>query len=68
LGKRDTGRLLNAWLKNNMVSLGEAGLNPREVILLSRNILSNLLVMASTRDSRWVLQSALLQNCQDRRL
>ena len=37
MGERDTGRLLDVWLRGGGASFGEAGLNPRGVILLPRN-------------------------------
>lgn len=37
MSERDTGRLLDVWLRGGGVSLGEAGLNPRGVILLPHN-------------------------------
>ncbi|MCI0338780.1 MAG: hypothetical protein L0226_14490 [Acidobacteria bacterium] len=48
IGERDADCLFDAWLRDSKVSFGEAGLNPRGVILLPRNILHNS--QANTRE------------------
>jgi hypothetical protein len=67
--ERDTGRLFNVWLRGRRLSFGEAGLNPRGVILLPRNNLyssrASLRGQAGQRINSW---GAQLPDCRERML
>jgi hypothetical protein len=52
MDERDTGRLFDVWLRGGRVSFGEAGLNPRGVILLPPNNLYGSRVNTRGRGQR----------------
>jgi hypothetical protein len=62
IAERDADRLSNVRLRDSKVSFGEAGLNPRGVILLPRNILHSLQV--NTRKRAGQRMNPAVCNCR----
>jgi hypothetical protein len=63
MDERDTGRLFDVWLRGGRVSFGEAGLNPRGVILLPRNNLYSSRASARGQAGQR-MNSAPARNCR----